>query len=65
MAVFEEQRTIARCYPAKSVTRRIILQIGFGLDDPACCHAAAELANQDFAEQSSGQFDCVRRHAGA
>ena len=43
----------------------VILQIGLGLHDPAGGNAAAELAHQNFAEQSPGEFDRVERQAGA
>jgi hypothetical protein len=62
MAVFEEQRAVARRHPAIRVTGWVILQISLGFDDSAGCHEAVNLANQDFAEQSSGQCNCVRRH---
>jgi len=63
MAVFEEQRAVARRYPAKCVTGGIMLQIGLGFHDSAGRHEAVNFANQNFAEQSSGQFNCVRRHS--
>jgi len=62
MAVFEEQGAVARRHPAKCVTRGIMLQIGLGFHDSAGRDAAVEFTNQDFAEQSSGQLNCVRRH---
>ena len=39
-----------------------MLQIGLGFHDSAGHHEAVNFANQDFAEQSSGQSNCVRRH---
>jgi hypothetical protein len=46
------------------VTSGVILQIGLGFHDPAGGDAAAELAHQDFAEQSPGECYSVVRHAG-
>ena len=65
MAVFEEQRAGARCYPTKCVTSGVVMQIGLGFHDPAGGDAAVQLAHQDFAEQSPGEFDRVVRQAGA
>jgi hypothetical protein len=62
MAVFEEQGAVAGRLPAKSVTGGIMLQIGLGFHDSAGRDDAADIANQDFAEQSPGQANCVRRH---
>jgi hypothetical protein len=40
-----------------------MLQIGLGFHDSAGCDPAVDVANQHFAEQSSGQSNCVRRHS--
>ena len=63
MTVFEEQGAVACRYPAKSVAGGILLQIGLGFHDSAGCDDAVDFANQHFAEQSTGQRNCVRRHS--
>ena len=42
-----------------------MLQISLGLHDPARGDDAVDLANQDFAEQSTGQINRIRWNAMA
>jgi len=60
VATAEKHRAIARSRTAKVVRGGVARRVGLGLDDAAAKAGAGEFANDDFADQKTGQLDGVR-----
>src|SRR4051794_538105 len=65
VAALEEQGAVAPRGTAVGVARRVVPQVGLGLDDPAGEAAVRQLADQDGADQEAGEGGGVLRKVGA
>ena len=61
----EEQRGVARGASAKGVAGRVVRQIGFGFDDSAAGEAFGEAADDEPADQETGEGDGAGGEYGA
>ncbi len=72
MAGFEKQRGVARCHAAIGMARRVIDDIGLGLDDPSADDTFGQLAHHHLADKVArhrfgidGQFSATEAMIGA